>query len=108
MNSRGDAMDENFKIQLKLGGKYYPYKCKRRSDEGMVRKAASNLSKKIDQYALHYSKTNFDVHDILTLVGFHFSLEVLENEKREDMSPLFNKIDQLNQELEEYIKSFKR
>ena len=101
-------MDENFKIQLKLGSKYYPYMCEKRSDEGMVRKAATNLSNKIIQYTSYYSKAQFDVNDILTLVGFHFSLEVLENEKREDVSPLFNKIEQLNKELEEYIKSFKR
>jgi hypothetical protein len=41
------------------------------------------------------------------LTGFHFSLEALENEKREDMSPLFETIGQMNKELEEYIKSFK-
>jgi len=98
-------MDENFKIQLKLANKYYPYICKR-SEEGIIRKAATNLNTKILKYSSYYSKANFELNDLLTLVGFHFSLEALGNENREDMSPLFDKIDELNKELEEYIKSF--
>ncbi|GHS99447.1 hypothetical protein FACS189421_09930 [Bacteroidia bacterium] len=99
-------MDEDFfKIQLKLVDKYYPYICKR-SEEGSVRKAATNLTEKYLRYSSYYSKANFEKNDLLTLVGFHFSLGTLENEKREDMSPVFNKIEQLTEKLEEYIQSF--
>ena len=99
-------MDENFKIRLTLADKSYPFTCKR-SDEWKVRKAARNLNDKINAYSSHYSKANFEMNDLLTLAGFHFSLATLENENREDMSPMFDKIEQLNKELEEYIKSLR-
>jgi cell division protein ZapA len=96
-------MDEDFfKIQLKIIDKYYPYICKR-SEEGSVRKAATNLTEKYLRYSSYYSKANFERNDLLTLAGFHFSLEVLENEKKEDLSPLFDKIEQLNKELEDFL-----
>jgi cell division protein ZapA len=99
-------MDEDFfKIQLKLVDKYYPYNCKR-SDEGKVRKAATNLTEKYLHYSSYYSKADFEKTDLLTLIGFHFSLTSLENEAREDMSPMFKKIEQLNRKLEEYMQSF--
>ncbi|MDR0864855.1 MAG: cell division protein ZapA [Candidatus Symbiothrix sp.] len=98
--------DENFKIQLRLAdNKHYPYTCMR-SEEGIVRKAATNLNDMFIKYSSYYSNAGFQLNDILTLLGFHFSLEVLENEKREDMSPMFEMLDQLNKEMEEYIKSF--
>ena len=99
-------MDEDFKIQLKLANKYYPYTCKR-SDEGRLRKAATNLNNRILKYSSHYSNANFELNDLLTLAGFQFSLEALEKEQKEDISPLFDKIEQLNKELEEYINSFR-
>ncbi|GHT73641.1 hypothetical protein AGMMS50262_05080 [Bacteroidia bacterium] len=99
-------MDENFTIRLSLADKFFPYKCKR-SDEGNLRKAARNLNDKVNAYSSYYSRAKFGMNDILTLAGFHFSLAALENENREDMSPMFNKIEQLNKELEEYIKSLR-
>ena len=100
-------MDGNFfKIQLKLVDKYYPYKCKR-TEEGTVRKAAKNLTEKYLRYSTHYSNANFERNDLLTLVGFHFSLATLVNEAKEDMSPMLNKIEQLNNELEQYLQSFR-
>jgi cell division protein ZapA len=100
-------MDEDFfKIQLRILDKTYPFRCKR-SEEGNVRKAATNLTEQYLHYSSYYSKANFEKNDLLTLVGFHFSLESLGNEKREDMSPVFNKIEQLTEKLEEYIQSFK-
>lgn len=99
-------MDENFKIQLKLANKYYPYTCKR-SDEGKLRKAATNLNNRILQYSSYYANANFELNDLVTLAGFQFSLEVLEKDRKEDMSPLFDKLEQLNKELESYINSFR-
>jgi cell division protein ZapA len=95
--------DEDFKIRLELANnKYYPYRCKR-SEEGIVRKAATKLRNKFLDYNSYYSRANFDASDILTLVGFHFSCELLKNETSGSL--LFDKIEQLNKELEEYIKS---
>jgi cell division protein ZapA len=105
MNKTGCMDEDFFKIQLKLVDKYYPYVCKR-SDEGEVRKAATNLTAKYLHYSSYYSNANFEKTDLLTLTGFHFSLAALENDMREDMSPMFKKIEQLNKKLEDYIQSF--
>lgn len=99
-------MDENFKIQLKLANKYYPYNCKR-SEERILRRAATNLNSRILKYSSFYSKANFELIDLLTLAGFQFSLENISREEQEDMTPLFDKIEQLSKELEEYINSSK-
>ena len=96
-------MDDEFKIQLKLADKYYPYTCKR-SEEGVLRKAATNLNHRILKYSSYYSNANFELTDLLTLAGFQFSLEVLKSENKEDVTPLFDKIEQLNNELDEYLK----
>jgi cell division protein ZapA len=95
-----------FRITLKILDKHYPYNCKERSEEGILRKAATNLTEKYLQYSSYYSEANFERNDLLALVAFHFSFEVLENEKKEDMTPLFDKIEQLNKEMEEFIHSF--
>ncbi|MDR2844193.1 MAG: cell division protein ZapA [Candidatus Symbiothrix sp.] len=99
-------MDEDFfKIQLKLVDKHFPYTCKR-SEEANLRKAATNLTDKYMEYSSYYSQADFEQKDLLKLVGFHFSLELLEDNQKEDMSPLVNKIEQLNKELEIYLQSF--
>ncbi|MDR1681907.1 MAG: cell division protein ZapA [Candidatus Symbiothrix sp.] len=94
--------EDFFKIQLKLVDKYFPYTCKR-SDEGIVRKAAKNLTDKYSAYSSRYSNANFQSEDILKLVGFHFSLEMQNRNNTEDLSPFVNKIEQLSRELEECI-----
>jgi cell division protein ZapA len=93
--------EDFFKIQLKLLDKYYPYTCKR-SEEEDIRKAAANLTEKFLTYSSRY--TSLEKVDLLTLIGFHFALEVLNNKNQQDKSPIFNKIEQLNKELEEYMK----
>lgn len=89
------------KIQLKLLDKYYPYTCKR-SEEEKIRKAALSLTEKFLAYSSHY--TSLEKDDLLTLIGFHFALEVLTNENKQDKTPIFDKIEQLNKELEKYTK----
>jgi cell division protein ZapA len=95
-------MSDEFQIQLKIADKYYPLNC-RRSEEGIIRKAASNVNDKLLKYSTAYSKANFEMKDLLALVAFHISLENLTVKKNEDLFPLFDKLDQLNKELEEYL-----
>ncbi|MDH8701096.1 cell division protein ZapA (FtsZ GTPase activity inhibitor) [Dysgonomonadaceae bacterium PH5-43] len=100
-------MDEKFKIQLKLADKYFPYVC-RRSEEEVLRKAAASFNERILKYSTHYANEEFTLKDSLVLAGFQFSLEVLKKERKEDISPLFNRLEMLNGELEEYLNSFKK
>jgi cell division protein ZapA len=101
MENRNELNDK-FKIQLKIADKYYPLSCKR-SEEGVIRKAASAVNDKLLKYSSAYSKANFEMKDLLALVAYHISLENLTVQNKEDVSPLFNRIEQLNKELEEYL-----
>jgi cell division protein ZapA len=96
------AMPDEFQIQLKIADKYYPLICKR-SEEGIIRKAASNVNDRLFKYNSAYSEANFDAKDLLALVAFHISLDNLTVKKNEDIVPLFDKIEQLNKELEDYL-----
>ena len=91
-------------IQLKIVDKHFPYSCKRK-DEQNLRKAATNVTDKYMAYSSYYSGTRLPMTDLVKLVAFHFSLELLENTQREDMTPFVNKIEQLNTELEQYIQA---
>jgi cell division protein ZapA len=91
-------------IQLKIVDKHFPYLCKRKEEQNL-RKAATNVTEKHKAYRLHYSDATFEEGDLLRLVAFHFSLELLEDRQLEDMTPFVGKIEQLNAELEEFIRS---
>ncbi|MDR0505886.1 MAG: cell division protein ZapA [Dysgonamonadaceae bacterium] len=91
-----------FQIQLKIADKYYPMICKR-SEEEIIRKAASNVNNKLLKYSSAYSNAKFEIKDLLAMVAFHYSKDNLLVQKNEDMSPLFDKIKQLNKELEDYL-----
>ena len=91
-------------IQLKIVDKHFPYSCKRK-DEKNLRKAATNVTDKYMDYSSHYSGAGLPMADLLKLVAFHFSLELLENKHQEDMTPFIGKIEQLNAELEQYIQA---
>jgi cell division protein ZapA len=96
------AMPDEFQIQVKIADKYYPLICKR-SEEYIIRKAASNVNDKLFKYNSAYSKANFEEKDLLALVAFHVSLDILTVKKNEDIAPLFDKIEQLNKELEKCL-----
>jgi cell division protein ZapA len=98
--------NDEFQIQLKIADKYYPLTCKR-SEEGLIRQAATNINTKLVKYSSAYSKAKFELKDLLALVAFHVSLENLTTQKSEDLSPLFDRIEQLNKELETYLSSNK-
>jgi cell division protein ZapA len=92
-------------IQLKIVDKYFPYSC-RRKDEQRVRNAATNVTQKYMDYRSYYSGIQSSMVDLLKLVAFHFSLELTEDRQREDLTPFIRKIEQLNAELEQYIRKF--
>jgi cell division protein ZapA len=97
---------DEFQIQLKIADKYYPLNCKR-SEEGLIRQAASNINNKLVKYSSAYSKAKFEMKDLLALVAFHISMENLTIQKNEDLSPLFERVERLDKELEAYLSSEK-
>jgi cell division protein ZapA len=96
--------ESEFSIQLKIVDRHFTYTCKRK-DEQNVRKAATNVTNKYMAYRSYYSAAGYSMADLLKLTSFHFSLELLEDIQREDMTPFIDKIEQLNTELEHYMQA---
>jgi len=96
--------NDEFKIQLKVADKVYPVFCKR-SDEGLYRKAATAINNKIFQYSSRFSGAKLETKDLLAMAAVHISLENLFMKQKEDTSPLLEKIELLDKELEDYFQS---
>jgi cell division protein ZapA len=96
--------NDEFKIQLRVADKVYPIFCKR-SEEGLYRKAATAINDIMLQYSSLYSGTKLEVKDLVTMAAVHISVENLLMKQKEDTSPLMEKIELLDNELEEYLQS---
>ena len=94
--------NDEFKIQLRVADKVYPIFCKR-SEEGLFRKAATAINDKIFQYSSRFSGTKLESKDFLTMAAIHVSVENLLLKQKEDTSPLLERIECLDKELEEYL-----
>jgi cell division protein ZapA len=99
-------MQENdkFKIQLKVADKVYPIFCKR-SEEGLFRKAATAINEKILQYSSRFSGNKLEARDFLAMAAVHVSVENLLLKQKENTSPLLERLELLDKELEEYLQS---
>ena len=99
-----DARNDEFKIQLKVAGKHYPLYCKR-SEEWIYRRSATLINDKILKYSTAFAEAKLELKDLLVMVALQSSAENIRRENKEDVSPLFDKIEELNKELEEYFRS---
>ena len=96
--------NDEFKIQLKVADKVYPIFCKR-SEEGLYRRAATAINDKILQYSSRFSGAKLDKKDLLAMAAVHISMENVFMKQKEDTSPLMEKIELLDKELDEYLQS---
>ena len=96
--------NDEFKIQLRVADKVYPIFCKR-SEEGLYRKAATAINDKIFQYSSKFSGAKLEMKDLLAMVAVHISVENQFMKQKEDTSPLLERIELLDKELEEYFQS---
>jgi cell division protein ZapA len=95
--------NDEFKIQLRVSDKVYPIVCKR-SDEKLFREAANNINDKIRKYSATFSGAKLELKDLLAMVAVHVSASNLRMAQRKDTSPLFEKMEALDKELEEYLR----
>jgi hypothetical protein len=92
-------------LHFEIVDKYFPYySCKREAEQNM-RIAAKNVTAKYLDYSSYYNG-KYSAPDLLKLVAFHFSLELLEDKQLEDMTPFVGKIKQLNADLDQYLQKF--
>ena len=94
-------MDDKFLIHVGIAGKSYGIRINR-SEEQVAREAVRQIRKKMDQYRKKYS--DVDVKDLLAMVTFQLSVENLKLEDKNDTSPFTEKIQELTDELESYLK----
>ena len=97
-------MDDNkFLINLEIADKSYALWINRQ-DEELARAAAKQIRSKINQYRQVFSKSDVDVKDLLAMVAFQLSMSDLQLEKKHDTTPFSDRIQQLTNELELYLK----
>lgn len=97
-------MDDFFTIQLNIADKVHRLRC-RRSEEVYARRAARLVNEKILQYGGHFNNSEIGLKDLLAMVAFHFSVEKLKMEEKDDDSPVYDKIEELSLKIEEYLNS---
>ena len=94
-------MDDKLSIKVNVTDRYYPLKIERR-DEEKIRKAARLINQKVIQYKQRYMDK--DSQDFLAMAALQFVTRIIEMDERIDVSPLGQKLQDLNEELEEYLK----
>ncbi|MDH6341188.1 cell division protein ZapA (FtsZ GTPase activity inhibitor) [Parabacteroides sp. PFB2-12] len=95
-------MDEKFLIHVEIADKTYGLWI-RRDDEQLVREAAKQLRKKINEYRQNYTKSELDMKDLLAMVALQLSVYSSQLEEKNDTAPFTEKIEQLTSELEMYL-----
>ena len=93
-------MDDRLSIRVNVAERYYPLKIERK-DEEKIRRAARMINEKVLQYKQRY--TDKDVQDFLAMAALQFVIKVIDNEEKDDMSPVFDGVKEIISELNEYI-----
>jgi cell division protein ZapA len=96
-----ETLDDKLSIKVNVADRYYPLKIERR-DEEKIRKAARLINEKVLQYKQRY--LDKDVQDFLAMAALQYVTRIIEMEDKTDISPLEQKLQDLNEELEEYLK----
>jgi cell division protein ZapA (FtsZ GTPase activity inhibitor) len=94
-------MDDKLSIKVNVADRYYPLKIESK-DEEKIRKAARLINEKVLQYKQRY--LDKDVQDFLAMAALQFVTRVIEMENKFDISPLEQQLQDLNEELEAYLK----
>jgi len=96
-------MNDEFIIHLEIAGKPYPFYCKRtREDEFNAREAAKQINTQMNSYRKAYT-VELDSKDLLAMVAFQLSLADVKKVEEQNVSPVFEKLHKLNQEIEKYL-----
>lgn len=95
-------MNETFLIHIEIAGRRYPITIQRDKEESM-RASAKQINQKVLQYQSKYG-TQLDTQDMLAMIALQLSVENLAWEDKHDTSPFEDKIRELNDELDKYLK----
>ena len=94
-------MDNDFLIHIEIAGRGYGLRIER-SEEQIARKAVKQIREKMSQYRNVYPEV--EEKDLLAMVAFQLSIENLKFEDKNDIDPFTKKVEELTDELENYLK----
>ena len=94
-------MNDKIKINLQIADSNYPLTINREEEE-MVREAAKQVNIRLNAYREYYK--NLEPEKIIAMVAYQFSLEKLQLKQRNDTRPFTEKVQELNELLENYFK----
>jgi|SRR5512133_196624 cell division protein ZapA len=97
-------MDDKLSIKVNVADRYYPLKIERK-DEEKIRKAARLINDRVLQYKQRY--LDKDVQDFLAMAALQFVTRVIEMEEKLDVTPVHQQLQELNDELEAYLRERK-
>lgn len=95
-------MDDKLTIRVNVADRYYPLKIARQ-DEEKIRKAAKMINEKILMYKQKYSDK--DIQDFLSMAALQYVVKIINYEEKSDISPILEEVQDLNRELEDYLKN---
>ncbi len=95
-------MDDKLTIRVNVADRYYPLKIARQ-DEEKIRKAAKMINEKILMYKQKYSDK--DTQDFLSMAALQYVVKIINYEEKSDISPILEEVQDLNRELEDYLKN---
>lgn len=99
-------MNEKLTITIKIGERQYPISINRGDveREELIRKAANLINDSLINYKQKAYK-NKDDQDYLAMTAIRFAVSALENENKEEISPIINELKVLNYNIQEAIDS---
>jgi len=97
-------MDDKLSIKVNLVDRYYPLKIDRK-DEERIRKASRLINERVTQYKQRYADK--DTQDFLAMAALQFVIKNLEFEEQVSEQPFIDQLEQVNNDLENYLKKEK-
>ena len=89
--------DDIFTINVQIGGLQLPLRIPR-GDEEIYRRAEKMVVKYTEEYHRMYNQRTYE--EILKLVAYQLAVKISKNELSEDVTPLADKIKQLDKALD--------
>jgi len=96
-------MSNEMLITLEVGGKKYPARINA-DDEELVREAVKQLRQKFNAYNQAFSGADLSDLDIMAMVAIDIATSHLRLERKNDIVPLTDKIQLLDDKLKNYLK----
>ena len=97
-------MDDKLSIKVNLVDRYYPLKIDRK-DEERIRKASKLINERVIQYKQRYADK--DTQDFLAMAALQFVIKNLEFEDQVNEQPFIDQLEQINTDLDIYLKKEK-